>query len=430
MSPTVGQTGGRLLGMVAQAAAFAVLARRFDDAAFAPWLAAVALLQIAAVVAEFGLPISQQVVRTGTGHGDTVIGPAFLLVSLAGASTAAVVVGIGPWVGVERPVLIDLLPWFAATRLQVPGFADALFGGRWTRAVCGDLIGKAACVVLCAALPWRGASTANFAFFAGAGLTLVLTLPARRRAGRVGSLGRRTVQLGRASLAPGLAQAMSAVHGRNDQVVLGRSVHHPELPGYSAAYRLFEAGVAVAGAAAGTLIGDLSRVPERERRRFVRARLRQGAFLGAGAALGLAVLGPTAVGLLLGRHDPAAVRSAFALAPAVGLAVLNGFAARCVYALGGGSILVRRQVGAVLGNLSANVVVIPLGGAVAAAGTTLAFEVIWTLVSLSVLRSLLIDAPVDRSAAPRDTAPAGVRRSRRSLLARNASTPVRSRPNH
>jgi O-antigen/teichoic acid export membrane protein len=389
---SIGQVVGRVVSLCLQTACFALLARQLDQSQFVSWISAVALLQLIGAIAEFGLPIGAQIALNGDSSAEShaaIVRSARRVCWTLAVSGALIAILAAPLFEIDIRSIVALLPWFLATRLQTVGVFVRLGLGQWRRVAFGDAIGRLLSLVLLASVS-ASVESASEALFFGAFVTLLVSWPSRTRRPDSQVMHSAMRSLLRASVAPGLAQSSAMIHGRNDQLILARTVHSAELPAYASGYRVFEAAVAISTAAFGTLLGNLGRLPRLEVHAYYRKKLPQVVAISVGIAGALIILGPIGAAALIGEWNPSASRSASVLGAAAGLAFLNGFVARFAFALGVGPQMARRQALVLLGNLVANLVFIPRGGITVAAATTLIFELVGVLVSLGVVRLAIL----------------------------------------
>jgi O-antigen/teichoic acid export membrane protein len=374
----------RAVGLAANALLFAIMSRRLPPEIFGRWIGIAAAFQVLVAIAEFGTPIGQQL-AAGNGGRRAVSNGAAIIHSIGSAVLVSSVALVALTVfGFERIMVIAMVPWLVLTRLTGPLQADLAFVGRSvfvTAADAGSRLVTAAVLLVVPADPrW-----ASLALAVAPAIVLAITLrpvPIERPSGE--DLRRLVAK----SWAPAGGQVIAAVHGRNDQVIIASSRHRLDLPSYAAAYRLFDAVVTVAGAASLGVIGELDR--HGDVRQFVRGQLRRGAFIGVIAGLAMAITGPFVVAGLLGSFSLVGTVSAWILAVAAVPAVVNCFAARMAFGLHLGRRLTCAQIPTLCGNLAANALLIQRYGVLAAASTTLVFEVVGLIASLAVLRSGLV----------------------------------------
>ena len=385
---STGLSAARGLTLLLQAAHFALVARLTDPATFAGYIAATALVTIAAAVAEFGL-VNTVVLRRQSQPperaGDVLaqaVGASARLAAVSLALALPVAWLVLPAAG--RTAFALLVPWFLVSCWRLPFVAERRFRLDFARLAAADLADRG--IPLAALVPvalvggaWSGTvqlAVVGLGLLLGALVAQVVLAP--RRPLRTWLPRRRPVmppgELIRQALPLGATGALSLVHARVDQVVLAGLGFGAGLAAYGVAYRLFDAALALAVAAGAVTFPALARARGAERDRVVRV---QSALLGALAVVaGLAVLllAPQLVRLLGGDRYPEAVGLVRLLSPALVLAVLNLGVAQVAIVEGKARELLRVSALCAGVNLVLNLALDPRFGPTGAAFATVATE--------------------------------------------------------
>jgi O-antigen/teichoic acid export membrane protein len=388
MKKTGALVGARGLAMLCQAVLFGLLARQLSGEVMGRWLAALAVVQVVSSILDFGTTISaQRLLADSDRHSRMDALTGLRLLALASLPVGTLIFVLAASLGMSAHDLVVLYPMFFFARVLAPFTADASASGRFAALAAADLAFRVAPPVLVAlrlAEPRSGAAIGSII----GGIAAVAFL--RRRSGpRLARSFRwtpaRTVLKNGGRF--GLISTSSLLHGRNDQLILAASGYSSGLPSYAAAYRLFDATVALASGALATVLGDLHRLSDPAA--WVRRAVRTYAFLGVGLTAALAAVSPLVPLVLLGRHDHAAVICALILAPSAGFGLVNGLLARIALFVRADTALLHLAGCLMISNLTLNALLLPVWGIRGAAATTTLFEALTVAATGSIVyRSL------------------------------------------
>lgn len=400
----------RGMTLVLQAVHFAIVARLLAPDAFAGFVAAIAVISITQALAEFGLlnTVVLRMSRREVEHREVV---AQSVTAVALLFTAALAVSL-PLAFVVLPAagttaFLLLLPWFAASCLQLPFVAARRHALEFPRLALADALSRVVPVVAVVPLLLVGrqwASTAQLVGVAaglGAGslVGLAVLVPSHwkgpfRRSG-VRPAGRLISE----SVPLGATGALSLVHTRVDQVVLSGYGFRLQLGAYAVAYRLLDAALAVVLAAAGAAFPMLAAKSGRDRVELARLEARLLAVVAAALGIGVFCAAPQLVTLLGGDRYRAGAGFARLLAPALVVSVLNVGPAQVTIVEGKARSLLRIAALGVFCNLALNLGLDRHYGASAAAMATVASETLgFVLVARLAARSLPRSVPVSAAA--------------------------------
>jgi O-antigen/teichoic acid export membrane protein len=343
---------GRALSLLLQVVLFAVVARRMSDGAFSRWVGAIAVVSVVAALAEFGLVTAAVLDLTaGKDRAATIVATARLSAVTAVVGVVAALVA-APLFGLPVGVVASLCPWFVLTKVAAAGLAVAQADGRIARLVVSDVAGRAAPVLFVLSFSSLDATRVGEALALGGVIAVgVIGLPGWSTTARVPLR-----PLVSASAPLGIVGATSMLHSRVDQLVLQARGLSAQLPGYAAAYRVVDAGVALASAAFATLLGEVT--ASTDRRALIRSRLRLSAAGAVAFAVFIVMLAPVIVHLLLGRSDTDAALALRLLAPAAAAAMANGAVSRLALLAAGPLVLLRLSATLLAVNLTANLVLV------------------------------------------------------------------------
>ncbi len=366
---------GKLLSIGLQALLFALLARRFDDAAFGSWLAAFTLAQVLAGLADFGLvTTAQRLVFTW--------GRSPVLQSVQVLAIASIVVGALAFLtagalGIGTAGLLAAFPVFVFARLQAPLLVIAAAQGRAVRIALSEVLSRALPIGIVALSP-----RSNLMFWLGVAMVVggvvsfaVLFVP-KSHAEPETSVAHTPLAGARMVLREGRSFGVltisSTVHGRNDQMFLARYGFESALPAYNAAYRLFDSVVSLSSASLMTFFKDFQLNARKSG--WVERLVATSTAIAVGIAAAIWALAPRATSLLLGRVDSDAVFCARVLAVGAGAGIVNAVVVRLALVRRLDRSMLFLGVALMLTNVFANAVVLQSGGVRAAAITTTAFE--------------------------------------------------------
>ncbi len=379
------QVASRVTSLACQFASFAIAARFLAPATFGGYVAATALLAIAAAVAEFGLGTTTVLELARDGDPATVP-RAQWLVSLLGVAAWLPVAALAAFV-LHGSVLVGLLvltPGYALSRLEIPAAAWRQHRLQFVTLSAAEIVDKllplAALAVIFGLASWHGwTANVRLAVIGGtvtAGSTVSLfVVTFRAGLARVPRGAMRVWHLLRRGLAIGTLNTVSIINARQDQVLLAIVGYRVGLGAYGIASRLVDAGIAVMVAAGSVSLPLLAQRTGAARARLAHTMEHAAAVLAVGAGLAMFYLAPQLVTLLGGREYQSGIWLARLLAPAVVAIVLNAIPGQVVLVEQAARRLIARSLAVVAGNALLLVVLVNVFGVRGAAVATSVAEV-------------------------------------------------------
>lgn len=388
---TLVQIAGKAAGLVASVLTIALITRGLGSTGFGHYATVLALLQVAAAVADLGLQMTavQLLSRPGSDAGrmlGNLLG--LRLATTAVALAAAVLVGINlPYPpAVKLGLLIAAGAYVGAAVTSVlSGWFQSQLAMGWVAA--SDLIGKIALLLLVwTAVSGRGDLTGVLAATTGASMLAAAVLLAR--AGRHLPLRPRfEPAVWREILAftwpLALTIAFNLIYFKADTVVLSLTRPAAEVGLYGAAYRILELAISLAYLFLGLLLPLLAAAAARDDRPALRRVLQRGfdamVFAGVPLVAGAAVIGRPLMALVAGEPFALAGDVLLPLMVATAVIFIAALFGYGVVALGKQRQLIALYAANAAVTLAAYLWAIPRWGMWAAAYLTIASEVITLL---------------------------------------------------
>jgi O-antigen/teichoic acid export membrane protein len=393
---------GRAGTLVLQAAQLALVARLLSPTEFGSWAAATALVMVASALADCGLgPISVMYLATPGASLDDVV--AANAVAMVGATllTCAASTIFGWQVALAT---LSLVPWLVLVRIQGPSMSVLQQRFRFRRTVVGDALGTAVQTALLGALLLLAGTSGETTrvlltgacLVIGAAVELKVVLVTRIWPTRASLRGRGWVRLLRSAASLGVVNGVSMLHSKVDQLALALLVSRATLGGYAVAYRVIDAGVALASVASRAGFSVLANRGE-DRAQVVRGMIRMWALIGMAAGLGVWVTAPVLMPLVGGSGYPEAPQLLRILAPIVAVAAINNAAAQAVIADRSVLPLLRISIMGLVANATLCLTLIPRFGAPGAGVASLVTESLGMLIVVGMARRIRLR---DEAAGP------------------------------
>jgi O-antigen/teichoic acid export membrane protein len=398
------QVSSRAVSLVCQFVHFAIAARFLAPSTFGSYVAATALLAIAAAVSEFGLGTTT--VLELADHGDPVmVRRAQWLISALGVAAWLPAAALAAFVlhGTVLVAFLALTPGYALGRLEIPAAAWCQHRLQFFVLSAAEMLDKflpvAALLLVVGVAPWHTWSAdgrlAVIGATVGAGSVLSLSVVSfRAHLGKIPRGATRLWELLRRGLAVGALNTVSIINARLDQVILALVGYRAGLGAYGIASRLVDAGIAVMVAAGSVSLPLLAQRAGDDRVRLARAMAQAAALLAVAAGLMMFYLAPQLVMLLGGKQYREGVWLARLLAPAVVAIVLNAIPGQVVLVQHSAGKLIGRSTAVVAGNAVLLVILVNAIGIRGAAVATSVAEVAG-LVVVTVLAGRLLPRSID-----------------------------------
>jgi O-antigen/teichoic acid export membrane protein len=410
-SNTLVQLAGKGVVLAIGLVSIAVLTRYLGPDDYGKYTLALMYMQLFGVLADVGIyttvvrEISKAPERT-----EELVGNALALRLVLALCVIALACGVSLLLPYEHQVRVAIL--LAGGPLLI-GMVNTTFVAilqsrlRMSRAVVGDVAGRAASLLLVLVVVWLdlGIYLVLVAAAGGAAVTLIVTWRLTRPLARVRPLGERAIwrSLLKTAIPLGLALAINAIYFRADTLIISLYEPYSEVGLYTLAYRVLELALVVGTVFLNTTFPIVSEAvasdPARARR-AIQASSEVCVVLGAPLVAGGLVLAPQIVELAGGEDFSGSAEPLWILLAAGALAWVNGVFGYALIARERQASALWLNVTALIFNVGLNFLLIPRYGIVAAAIVTVASELVILLGSIPLMRRWFDFFPVPRTLVP------------------------------